>query len=809
VGAPQDIAKRAAVRAADAAELADEAAYARGNELYEQLDFVGANVAFKTSLGEQPSDEGEAAAAAPSGESVSEPVSHAAAEGSAAHPVTASETERSPVITEPAPAAPDAVAVGARVDILDEKTARAALEEVGMKLNPARKKHCGTRGIVESLLPCGKIKVKFEAAVAGRVDTSIIVWPLAALRVPPVQWARGLCFVGHIAVGCKVAIVSTAIQERRVVEELHVNRQKRQEVFDVQEKMRSETAVGRLKRSISYIFPEEMKKTIEETKQFIEADVMPEVGVVVRKFQENTELASTSSELSDVARQFLSSTTGFTEAKQLLVTADRAGEPYTVVKAAAIRKGSDPASQRMGTLRPGALVFASETVTLVDGRVRVCIGESQWTTVKTLNKKSGEGKVLLVPISLKTAKGTVDASKLLSSSTALLKQTLAKTSGDNLDDALDDMNWQRDELETKIETVLAGAEGLLGGDALEIWRKTSSAIGRTREAISDDSSSANTTIVSTAGRAAEALKSSAAEIHSPGIQKALQKGQDIFADVSSTTEMVKLQRDGAAIFGNARTPQEVIHQLQSNPQFVSQIKTQVICFIEDAVAGASIPDVSGDKSWGSYKIEGLIIKKLKIRQDSLGVAVERNVQITVKGLKTSLEKFGWAFDKTSGFPRMKDTGTADATLSGLAATVSFELVTSSESALSVENLQATLKLASMDVMVHESAQGGTRKWLYNKLISAFRDRIRTDVEAEMKVSPPAAAIASPPRVKSVSVTPRPPHLFCAGTARQGHRLAESKARGGRPRLWRQHRWPVARRQYREPRPRGGAGKVHR
>ena len=172
-----------------------------------------------------------------------------------------------------------------------------------------------------------------------------------------------------------------------------------------------------------------------------------------------------------------------------------------------IRKGSDPASQRMGTLRPGALVFASETVTLVDGRVRVCIGESQWTTVKTLNKKSGEGKVLLVPISLKTAKGTVDASKLLSSSTALLKQTLAKTSGDNLDDALDDMNWQRDELETKIETVLAGAEGLLGGDALEIWRKTSSAIGRTREAISDDSSSANTTIVSTAGRAAEALKS--------------------------------------------------------------------------------------------------------------------------------------------------------------------------------------------------------------------------------------------------------------------------------------------------------------
>ena len=110
----------------------------------------------------------------------------------------------------------------------------------------------------------------------------------------------------------------------------------------------------------------------------------------------------------------------------------------------------------------------------------------------------------------------------------------------------------------------------------------------------------------------------------------------------------------------------------------------------------------------------------------------QDVTVVIKDLNTKLEVFAWAFDKKNGFPRVKDAGTAEASLGGLSVTISFQMVSSSASLLAIDNLTASLALDSIDVVVHQSSQGSARKWLYNKLIAAFRERLRSDVQDELK-----------------------------------------------------------------------------
>ena len=78
-------------------------------------------------------------------------------------------------------------------------------------------------------------------------------------------------------------------------------------------------------------------------------------------------------------------------------------------------------SEKVGELLAGQLVFVTQTRKLGDGRVRACIGDGRWTSLNT-----AAGRVLLAAVTLDSAKGTVDASQLLSNGTMVLKQTLAR-----------------------------------------------------------------------------------------------------------------------------------------------------------------------------------------------------------------------------------------------------------------------------------------------------------------------------------------------------------------------------------------------
>ena len=205
-----------------------------------------------------------------------------------------------------------------------------------------------------------------------------------------------------------------------------------------------------------------------------------------------------------------------------------------------------------------------------------------------------------------------------------------------------------------------------------------------------------------------------------------------------------IQAEGQKILQSTKTPQELIAAIADNPEFIEQIKVQAIQFVEDAVAGAHIPNIDGEKSWvrrqlfltfrclcclcllgitlcsislalrcmqGTFTIADVQIKQLKIPPSQLTVVparffhnytknalknrceqtVEEDVAIAVHGLQLGLKDFNFTFDKST-FPKLADVGQANARASGLKIDIRFEIVTTAEAALAINKLVASVEL---------------------------------------------------------------------------------------------------------------------
>ena len=75
------------------------------------------------------------------------------------------------------------------------------------------------------------------------------------------------------------------------------------------------------------------------------------------------------------------------------------------------------------------------------------------------------------------------------------------------------------------------------------------------------------------------------------------------------------------------------------------MKIQVVRLIEDSIAGAEIPPISGDKSWGSYTIDGVQIRRLAVPAEQVNVNVAEQVTVTVSDLALDLKDFQWTVRK--------------------------------------------------------------------------------------------------------------------------------------------------------------------
>jgi hypothetical protein len=222
-----------------------------------------------------------------------------------------------------------------------------------------------------------------------------------------------------------------------------------------------------------------------------------------------------------------------------------------------------------------------------------------------------------------------------------------------------------------------------------------------------------------------------------GVAKILDSNQSKLADVAAASganpELARLRQEGKSILSTTNSPMQVMQAMRSQPEFVERLKRTCIRFLEDAVAGTEVPPIEGTQSWGNYGLYGITIGKVVIPSDLLEIGVATRVTVTVAKLRLALDPFAYSFEKTQ-WPRLRDTGAATAAASDLSASITFGVVAgSSETDVPrVDNIDVTITVGEMSVVVDSAKGGGSQRWLYNKLLLAFSERCRSTVQSELQ-----------------------------------------------------------------------------
>ena len=82
--------------------------------------------------------------------------------------------------------------------------------------------------------------------------------------------------------------------------------------------------------------------------------------------------------------------------------------------------------------------------------------------------------------------------------------------------------------------------------------------------------------------------------------------------------------------------------LAEQPELLEDIKKVISLYIENTVMGMAIPDISGDKDWGRYSLEGLAVAEVTLPRSGKSVCGRFTVQLTprkTEQFETSLNEW--------------------------------------------------------------------------------------------------------------------------------------------------------------------------
>ena len=152
---------------------------------------------------------------------------------------------------------------------------------------------------------------------------------------------------------------------------------------------------------------------------------------------------------------------------------------------------------------------------------------------------------------------------------------------------------------------------------------------------------------------------------SDSVARALEKAQ---GDGDMRERLEKLRSEGIKTVASADSVDAAIQ----NSAFVTEIKDVVVTYIQSAVAGIDLPDISGSKEWGAYEITGLAIESISIVPENVQIDIAQGVDIKLLNIGSVFKAFQWSFTKDT-FPRVKDGGDATAQMVDLSVEISFDI----------------------------------------------------------------------------------------------------------------------------------------
>ena len=252
----------------------------------------------------------------------------------------------------------------------------------------------------------------------------------------------------------------------------------------------------------------------------------------------------------------------------------------------------------------------------------------------------------------------------------------------------------------------------------------------------------------------------------------------------------------SAIAGS-RKPEALAEEIAENGEYIDLACSLCVEFLRPTISATRLPAIQGEESWGSYKVENLLLASITTDvkgASRLGDGGESGgLKIAIGGITAKLGTFDWTFDKTS-FPKMADSGHADAVFDDMTAEVYFGVLSSDGTRVAVtkqaytsekpedlsysagdeivvvkedgrgwwvgtlkgvcglfdpeqadvkstgapkrfvvlDELSVSLSTGKIAAKIHQ--QDGTnkaKKWVYNKLLSIFNERIREQLELEI------------------------------------------------------------------------------
>ena len=183
---------------------------------------------------------------------------------------------------------------------------------------------------------------------------------------------------------------------------------------------------------------------------------------------------------------------------------------------------------------------------------------------------------------------------------------------------------------------------------------------------------------------------------------------------------------------------------------MQMVTSTAVNFVERSIVGATLPNISAKKDWGTYSIEQLRLTGVAMDPDFLSIdRTGSHLTISLSSIVGRFESFQWIFDRVK-MPKASDSCTADAevvfgvvfatpifVISGDAQEPAAAASETSGAAADGSRARASYATGKTTISVEVEnlsleIREGKRPWLYKRLNAAFEANIRESVQQTLQ-----------------------------------------------------------------------------
>jgi len=169
-------------------------------------------------------------------------------------------------------------------------------------------------------------------------------------------------------------------------------------------------------------------------------------------------------------------------------------------------------------------------------------------------------------------------------------------------------------------------------------------------------------------------------------------------------------------------------------ELLESVKSNVIPVMVEQFQKVEIPPLAEDLEVGKFgkisiSITEISVSEARVPKENIEIVMEGTTfKILAKQLEAKLSQFKWAYEKNS-FPKLKDSGNADASISEATISVFLKLAPDEFGNPHLSATNCTVNIGQLDLKI----SGTMASFVYNSMLSIFKSKIKTALEASLSL----------------------------------------------------------------------------